>query len=273
MEWIKVLTLGVVQGLTEFLPVSSSGHLVIFQHLFGMREPELLLDICLHVGTLFAVVVVFFPEIRNILGTVIRFPVLLREAGGLRVLYEQNEEVRITAFIIAGSVPTAFLGVLFSKYADLIFGSLRIVGSVLILTGTFLWLTRFTSPRRSLKAMTVWDALIVGLVQGLAIIPGISRSGATIATALFLGIDRKVAGRYSFLLAIPAILGALVLGLDTSVVNTSVAPAMIAMGTLTAGIVGYLALVVLLRIVDRGRLYYFAPYCVVVGCSTIFLSF
>jgi len=270
LEILKVLVLAAVQGLTEFLPISSSGHLVLMQNLLGMREPELLLDICLHVGTLLSVWVVFWAEIRNIIVTLIKLPGLIRSAGGLAPLLAENETVRITALIVVGSVPTAILGLLFRKVADQIFGAVWIVGAMLLITGSLLWFTRrLQIEGRPVKAMGAKDALTIGLTQGLAILPGISRSGSTIAMALFLGIDREVAGRYSFLLSIPAIMGALVIGLDPSLTHTTVPIGVLLAGIATAGIVGYAALKILLRMVKMGRLYYFAPYCWLLGLAAL----
>lgn len=266
MDWIRALILGIVQGLTEFLPVSSSGHLVLLQNLFGLKEPELLFDVCVHVGTLVAVGAVFQREIRNILMSLLRIASLKRASGSWRALYDQNEEIRIVALIIVGSIPTALLGLLFKDAVDTIFGSVGIVGWMLLVTGTVLWLTRKTAASgRSLNKTAIRDALIIGLVQGLAIVPGISRSGSTIAVALFLGIDREIAGRFSFLLSIPAILGALVLSFDSSLSHTSMQTEVILLGVFVAAIVGYGALKVLLRLVKKGRIYRFAPYCWLIG--------
>jgi undecaprenyl-diphosphatase len=270
MEPIYAVTLWVVQGLTEFLPVSSSGHLVLFQNLFGFTEPELLFDISLHVGTLLAICLVFYRELGSLLTTLVRLPRLLTAAGGLRPLFAENQDVRLAALIVLGSIPTAFLGLIFHRVADRIFGSVGIVGVMLLITGTLLWLTRRPAGRsRLLPQVHTRDALTIGLVQGMAILPGISRSGSTICAALFLGIDRELAGRYSFLLSIPAIIGALALGLDGSRADSSVPVAMMLLGGVTAAVTGYVALRVLLRVVRQGRLYRFAPYCWAVGLAAL----
>ncbi len=274
MNWIEAVVLGIVQGLTEFLPVSSSGHLVLFQHLFGLVEPELLFDICVHVGTLAAVLIVFYRDILEMLKTLVRLPELVRQSGGIRALFTQNPDVRLMAMIVIGCIPTAVLGVIFAKMAEALFGTIWLVGIALLITGTFLWFTRQRKTvGRPIKEMTLKDALIIGLVQGMAIIPGISRSGATISAALYLGVDRELAGRFSFLLAIPAIIGALVLGLDSEAFHTSLPAGTILLGSLAAAVVGYLALVVLLKMVRKGQLYRFAPYCWVVGAVAVMASF
>lgn len=274
MDSFQAVILGIIQGLTEFLPVSSSGHLVLFQHIFGLKEPEVLFDICLHVGTLMAVVVVFFKEILHIVTTLVKIPSMAKSSGGILPLFNINTDVRIAVLIVIGSIPTAIMGFLFKEIAEHLFGSTLIVGMMLIVTGTFLWLTRnIVSEGRPLKQMTIKDAAIIGLVQGLAIIPGISRSGSTISAALFLGINREVAGRYSFLLSIPAILGALVFGLDDPEIGTSISMGMIAAGTFASAVVGWIALKILLGMVKKGQLYRFSPYCWIVGLITLVVGF
>lgn len=275
MEPLQAIFLGIIQGLTEFLPVSSSGHLVLFQNLLGFKEPELLFDICLHIGTLIAICIVFFQEIKTIFMTLVHLPGLAKAAGGYKSLYERNEQVRITALIVMGTIPTALLGILFHKVADQIFGAVWIVGIMLVVTGSLLWFTRYvnTTTGRPIGRFTAKDALVIGLTQGLAILPGISRSGSTISVALFMGIDREVAGRYSFLLSIPAICGALILGLDSSIGQTAISAKAILMGTISAAIIGYISLKILLRIVKRGKLYYFAPYCWLLGFAALIWNF
>ncbi|HHP7233056.1 MAG TPA: undecaprenyl-diphosphate phosphatase [Desulfobacterales bacterium] len=267
--WQAVL-LGIVQGLTEFLPISSSGHLVLFQNLLGFREPELLLDICLHLGTLAAVLIVFQRDIRDILATLIRLPVLAGPAGGFKALLRQDPHVRICFLIGVGSLPTAVLGLLFHRLADRIFANVTLVGAMLLVTGSLLWFTRRARPAaRPLQHMRSRDAAWIGLAQGLAILPGISRSGATISTALYLGIDRRLAGRFSFLLSIPAIVGALLLEIKSADLHASATATAIVLGTVAAGISGYFALVVLLRLVEKGKIQYFAPYCWLLGCAAL----
>ena len=271
---LQSVILGIIQGLTEFLPVSSSGHLVLLQNLFGIMEPELLFDISLHIGTLIAIFIVFYREIRSILQTLLSLPALIKSSGNLKSLFAHNEEIRIAALIIIGSIPTAILGILFHKIVDQIFGSVWIVGVMLLVTGTLLWFTRQISTEgRPLIKVSIRDVLMIGVMQGLAIMPGISRSGSTISIALFLGINREIAGRYSFLLSIPAILGAMIIGLDSTIIQTNIPVRTILLGTVIAAIVGYIALKILLRIVKQGHLHYFAPYCWLLGVATLIWSF
>jgi len=270
MDPVQAFILGVLQGLTEFLPVSSSGHLVIFQNLFGLKEPELLFDICVHVGTLTAVCAVFFHDIRSITGNLFRLPGLVERSGGLGRLFAVNKDIRIAGLILFGSVPTAILGLFFHSIVDEIFGSVWIVGCMLCVTGTLLWLTRKTRMQgREIENIRIRDALLIGLIQGIAILPGISRSGSTISVALFLGVNREFAGRFSFLLSIPAIIGALLISFDSSATSGSASIATILSGTAAAAAVGYVSLKILLRLVKKGQIHQFAPYCWLLGAAAL----
>lgn len=274
MDLFQAVSLGITQGLTEFLPVSSSGHLVLMQNIFGLKEPELLFDVCLHMGTLLAVLAVYFKDIRDLLITLFMTPKKAKQAGGLKSLYENDEDFHLGVLIVCGSIPTAILGLLFSDQADKLYGSVALVGVALLVTGIALWMTRFMTRRgRPQIEMRLVDALVIGIVQGFAIIPGISRSGSTIATALFMGVNREVAGRFSFLLSLPAILGALVMSLDAETIATSAPPLLTLIGSLAAAVVGYLALVLLLKLVENGKFFYFAPYCWVVGLIAFLKAF
>ncbi len=269
----EAILLGAVQGLTEFLPISSSGHLVLFQQLLGFRQPEILFDVCLHVGTLAAICVVFFKDIVQILTTVLRLRSKSSAAGGLPNLYRTDETVRIAALIVIGSLPTAVLGLLFHQFAERIFASVALVGVMLLVTGCLLWFTRrAVGHSRPVLRLTAKDALLVGLAQGMAVLPGISRSGATISAALYVGVDRDTAGRYSFLLSIPAILGALVLEADASISQANIPVGIMVVGATAAAVIGYAALRILLFVVHRGKLYRFAPYCWLAGATALLLG-
>ena len=274
MEPLQAVILGIIQGLTEFLPVSSSGHLVIFQRLFGLTEPALFFDASVHVGTLAAVIVVFQKEIRTLIISSIRFAILFaKKKYGLDSIYKDHD-VKFVLLIMVASIPTGIMGLLFHQKADQLFSSVAIVGGMLIATGFVLWSTRWVKlESKSMDNFSIKDALIIGVVQGIAIIPGISRSGSTIAAGLFLGLSRKTAARFSFLMSIPAILGAEVL----SLLNLSVQPGftlkVTIIGTVVSCITGYCALKMLIYIVNKGRLYLFAPYCWVAGSLALILIF
>lgn len=275
MNPVQAVILGVVQGLTEFFPVSSSGHLVIFQQLFGLREPALLFDVCVHVGTLLAVVAYFYKDIKNLIAAFFRFLKNLAAGGAKDSAAGEDPDLKMVALILVGTIPTGILGFGFHQMADQLFASLPVVGLALLLTTGLLVATRLVTARgRDILAFTVLGAVVVGVAQGLAVVPGISRSGATIATCLILGLNRDTAARFSFLLSIPAILGALLLSLlsgsDTWGEFTA---ATLILGTLISAGVGYAALATLIKIVRHGRLYYFAPYCLLLGLLTLGFGF
>ncbi len=277
MNPVQAIVLGVVQGLTEFFPVSSSGHLVIFQHLFGLKEPALLFDISVHVGTLLAVGVYFFSDIARLFKSLFRFVAAAFSPGAKPMAAGAGDpDLRMIALLAVATIPTGILGLGFHRIADQLFASLLVVGTALFCTAALLLGTRLVKTKgRSIMAFTVYGALMVGIAQGLAVIPGISRSGATIAACLLLGLDRDMAARFSFLLAIPAILGALVLSLASAGPGgpAELFSLPILLGTVTSAGVGYLALASLVRIVRHGRLFYFAPYCVLLGVITLVMGF
>lgn len=273
MDLIQAIILGIVQGLTEFLPVSSSGHLVIFQHLFGLKEPELVFDIAVHVGTLIAVIIYFKKELAGIIHAL--FDMTRRLVKGDATVSDawSDPEVRMALLIVLGSIPTALIGIGFHRIADQIFSSVRVVGLMLLVTGAVLWLTRWVkNTNRDIGQFPVAKALMVGLVQGLAILPGISRSGSTIAVGLFLGLKRDLAARYAFLLSIPAISGAALLAARDVSQGGTYSLTIIAVGIISAAIVGYLSLKMLVYIVNKGQLHLFAPYCWLVGVLALYLG-
>ena len=273
MESFQALILGIVQGLTEFLPVSSTGHLIIFQHLFGLDEPQLFFDICVHLGTLMAVLIVFWKDVRQLLRSLrlLLWSIFVKDAHFEHIF--ENSEYKMLLLIFFGFFPTALLGVVFHEVGQQFFSSILVVGFMLIITGLLLWTTRRVKQEGGgLECFSIRTALIIGLVQGMAIMPGISRSGSTIAAALFLGLSRELASKYSFLLAIPAILGAGILSLHGMFNHPVQVNKAVLLGSATSFIVGYFALILLLRMVKKGRLYLFAPYCWVAGIAALVIG-
>jgi undecaprenyl-diphosphatase len=275
MNYTEATILGIIQGLTEFVPVSSSGHLVLFQHLFGLKEAELFFDVCVHLGTLLAVIVVFHREIRNIIAALWRLISLAGQKETILQQIESDPDLKMALLIVIGSIPTAILGLAFHGIADQLFSSSFFTGLMLMVTGLLLWLTRRAKPGErgtDIEGFSRTKAFIIGMVQGLAIIPGISRSGSTISIGLLLGIERETAARYSFLLSIPAIVGAGALSFKDSLSQTDLAIWLSLLGAAAAALVGYGALKMLLSVVKKGRLYVFAPYCWLVGILAIVFS-
>lgn len=249
-ETVAAVLLGIVQGLTEFLPVSSSGHLVLFQQWLPVTGDHIAFDLALHIGTLVPVFVVYRRDLLQIVRDVVAGQGPWRERLG----------VRLAAFIVLGSVPTGLIGLLFEDWFEAAFSNPLSIGIAFAVTGTVLYLTRFArTGQDGLGRMKPWQALVVGLAQGLAITPGISRSGSTIAAGIFIGLRRDLAARYSFLLSIPAIVGAFALKAgDLQGTHAALSPLLA--GFLAAAFSGYLALRVLLRLVDSGDFARFAWY-------------
>ena len=275
MNYTEAILLGIIQGLTEFLPVSSSGHLVLFQHLFGLKEAELFFDVCVHLGTLLAVIIVFRQEIKNIIFAMMRLLFSTGPKKSALQKIESDPDLKLALLIVIGSIPTAVLGLMFHNIADRLFSSPFFTGLMLMVTGLLLWLTRRANTGAGgthIEGFSRTKAFVIGIVQGLAIIPGISRSGSTISIGLLLGINRETAARYSFLLSIPAIVGAGLLSLKGSLSETDPVIWLSLWGAAAAALVGYAALKVLLGIVKKGHLHLFAPYCWLVGILAIVLS-
>jgi len=262
---LSALLLGLLQGFTEFLPVSSSGHLVLAQSLIpGFSQPGVLFDITLHLGTLVAVCIYFWSDLWAMLLAL--FSTQGREGAEMR---------RLLWLLIAGSIPTAIIGLVFRKEFEAMFTDLYGTGIWFIITGTLLFVTdRVTTQGRTLASMNVFDALIIGIAQGLSIIPALSRSGSTIAAGVFLGLDRQLLVRYSFLLSIPAIAGAFLLELFSHLhtAGEGFDPLAYGVGTLAAGVVGYWSIAVLLNMTRSRRLSMFGYYCVAIGVLALLLA-
>ena len=275
MTYAQALLLGVIQGLTEFLPISSSGHLVLVQQLLGLHEAQLSFDVSVHVGTLAAVILYFRQDIFSIIVDLTRW--LRRNLTRRNAPAPRTPYVRLAGLIILGSIPTAIIGLALKGAADRLFASPLTTGMMLLITGGLLFATRFgpgadRDAGRSLQELTLKDSLVMGLTQGLAVMPGISRSGSTIAIGILTGIRHETAARFSFLLSIPAISGAALLVLKDAVRQGGVHLPTCLTGGITAFVVGYAALALLVFLVQKGRLHLFAPYCWIIGVVAIAVS-
>ena len=270
MQWLwPSLVLGLVQGLTEFLPVSSSGHLVLGQHLLRFSPPSLLFDITLHVGTLLPVVWLYRADLWAILRS-------LGRLGQARRAWQEDRGLRLLVCVALGTLPTGLMGAALNDLFERLFSSPAVVGVMFLITGGILMASRLSrapqtdeEPADSHLTLTPLRALAVGVAQGLAITPGISRSGTTISAALLLGIERTMAARFSFLLAIPAILGAVALhARHVGSADRGLLPIYLA-GALVAAASGYLALKWLVGLVRRGALCRFAYYLWPLGIGVL----
>jgi len=255
MAGLVVAILALIQGLTEFLPVSSSGHLVVAQELLGWKEDNVLLDAVLHLGTALSIVVVFRKDIAALIaGATAKDP--SRRAGSLKY----------AGWIVIGSIPAGLAGILFQDFFERLFLNARAAGGLFLLTAAILFLSRIR--RKSSSPLSLPKAGIIGLAQALAVLPGVSRSGTTISTALLLGADRKEAGRFSFLLGLPIIAGAALWKLK-DLNGASLSPGLLLAAFAMSAAVGVVALKILLRFVERGRLHYFGYYLVVLGLACL----
>jgi undecaprenyl-diphosphatase len=258
MSILKSIILGIVQGITEFLPISSSGHLVIFQKLLGFKEPQLLLNVFLHFGTLIAVIIFYWDDIKRLLA----------------LNFEYNRE---RLLIILATIPTAIMGFGLKDIFEGLFGSIVAVGIALLITGILLWLVENINinSNKSILELSWWHAILIGIAQGMAITPGVSRSGITIVAALFLGLSRKSAARFSFLIFIPAVVGATFLEtldiIETGILEMNFLALLL--GTIVSAVVGYLSIKLLLKILEDDRLNYFAYYVWSLGALILIINF
>ncbi|MBP8973970.1 MAG: undecaprenyl-diphosphatase UppP [Anaerolineae bacterium] len=268
MDLFKALVLGILQGATEFLPISSSGHLVLVPWWLNWSEPPLIFDVVVHLGTLMAVLVYFWRD----------WLALLRAgAHALRSRTVQDPDTRLLLLIVLGTVPAAVVGALLEDAFETTFSKPSLVAAFLLVTALLLFLSeRVQTGRRGLEDLTTRDALVVGTAQALAILPGLSRSGSTIAAGIMRGLPRAVSARFSFLLATPIILGTgAKQGFDVITGAEEVSRALIgplAVGFAAAAVVGFVCIWGLLRLLQRRRLYGFAAYCAVFGALSLLVA-
>ena len=264
----RAVLLAIVQGITEFLPVSSSGHLVVIKAMLGAESPGAMWEVALHLGTLIAVLLVFRRELKNI---TVGFCAGLADLGrhGTRRVWQDRPDFRMAGYILLGTVPAGVVGLVFGGRIERLFSQPMLSAVMILVTGGILSLTRPHSLVRPQGRVRLLDSLWIGAAQAAALLPGISRSGTTISMGLMRGIRRQDAARFSFLLAVPATLAAAVAQLPK--IGRLPGSEMLAMvtGLCVAAVTGYLALRLLLRVVDRGKLHYFAYYCWAAGAGAI----
>ena len=261
MSLFEALVLGIIQGLTEFLPVSSSGHLEIVKAIFASKtvpEESMLMTIVVHFATALSTVVIFRKDIAEILKGLLQF--------------KWNEESQFSVKIILSMIPAALVGILFEEEIEKLFGNnILLVGIMLLVTGVLLFLA--DKAKTTDKQVGMGNALIIGISQAIAILPGISRSGATISTSVLLGIDREKAARFSFLMVVPLIFGKMakdILSGDISYVTSDLTPLIVAF--VAAFVTGLFACKLMIRLVKKSQLKYFAFYCFVVGVVALLIS-
>jgi undecaprenyl-diphosphatase len=260
MDWLEALILGIIQGLTEFLPVSSSGHLELGKHILGVEYTEnLTFTVIVHGATVLSTIIVFWKTIVELFKELFKF--------------QWNESTKYIAKIALSMLPVLIVGLFFKDEVESLFtGNILFVGIMLLITAALLAFTYYAKERE--KDISFKDSFIIGIAQALAVIPGISRSGATIATGLYLGNKKEFIAKFSFLMVLVPIIGANIkdlLDLDMSVQSSiSITPLII--GFVAAFATGLLACTWMIKIVKRGKLIYFAAYCLIVGSIAIIYS-
>lgn len=259
MSVIEALILGIIQGLTEFLPVSSSGHLELGSYFLGVQsEDNLLFSILVHGATALSTIVVFRKDILEIIQGLFK--------------YQWNDETSFAAKILLSMIPVGLVGVLFEDQIEALFGGkILLVGVMLLVTAALLAFTYFSQKHEG--SVTFKSALIIGLAQAIAILPGVSRSGSTISTALLLGVNKEKAARFSFLMVLPPIIGAMLLKtkdlIEAPELATGLPVTSLVVGFIAAFVAGLLACNWMISIVKKGKLIYFAVYCGVVGLGAV----
>lgn len=259
MDWLQALILGIIQGLTEFLPISSSGHLEIGKAILGVKEhKDITFTVVVHGATVLSTIVVFRKDILQLLKGLFQF--------------RWNEETIYVSKLLISMVPVVFVGLLFKETIENHFiGNILLVGCMLLVTAALLAFTYYAKPRE--KKVSFWDSVIIGIAQAVSVIPGISRSGSTIATGLLLNNKKENAARFSFLMVLLPIIGANAKDLlDNDGLTASISPFVLIIGFLAAFISGLLACKLMLNIVKKGKLIYFAIYCLIVGGVAIIYS-
>ncbi len=283
MSLIQAILMGVIQGITEFLPVSSSGHLAIFSNIFGINtDTGMLFEVMLHLGTLIAVFTVYWRDIAQLfiegIGICIDFIMnivhLIKREERIRII--RNSHRKFVMLIIVTTIPTAIIGLLFDDLVSQASNTLLVPGICLILNAVILLVVgSLPGGKKKVKKTSYLDALAVGTAQGVAVLPGISRSGSTICACLGLGLKREFAVKYSFIASIPVILGANILELRhfTTAMASGSELLYYVVGMIVAAVVGYICIRIMIYLVSNRKFSYFAYYCGIVGIISLIFYF
>ena len=285
MSLWKAILLGLIQGITEFLPVSSSGHLAIFQYIFKVNtDTGMLFEVMLHLGTLISVCIVFWKDIRKLFIEGIH--ILVDAFVNLKIKFTKSDEKyrrivtnayrKFVLLILATSVPTALIGLILNNVMEAATNSLLVPGICLIINAIILLVVgSLPGGKKKVKKTSYKEAAVIGVAQGLAVLPGISRSGSTISACLGLGFDRSFAVKYSFIASLPAIIGANLLELRHfgEAVSSGGEILYYVAGMIVAGIAGYICIRIMMRVVSEKKFSYFAYYCAIVGVISLIFHF
>lgn len=285
MSLFQAILLGLIQGLTEFLPVSSSGHLAIAQYIFNINtDTGMLFEVMLHLGTLIAVCIVFFKDIKKLViegihilvDVAANIKIRLGHGNGKKRRIVTNAYRKFVLLVLTTTIPTGIIGIIFNRFMDAATSSLLVPGICLIINAIVLLVVgSIPGGNKKVKATSYKDAAVIGVAQGIAVLPGISRSGSTISACLGLGFDRSFAVKYSFIASLPAIIGANILELRH--LGDAVADGgnilFYLVGMIVAGVVGYVCIRVMMYMVSEKKFSYFAYYCAIVGVISLVFHF
>ena len=268
MNIFQAIFLGALQGITEFLPISSSGHLVLFEEFFKINAQNLIsFDIVLHLGTSISILIFFRKDLIEIIKNVFNF------IFG-KIKWKDSPDLMLVVYIVLATIPAVVVGFIFKDYIELTFRNIKTVSIMFIILSLFFLVSEFIYRKNYKKSnnLTIWKVLFIGVMQSIALIPGISRSGSTISAGIITGIDREKSARFSFLLAIPVILGAgIIIGLKDlvsgDVTNVSISPYFYLIGFLSSFIFGYLSVSFLMKFLKTRSLLLFSAYLFIVGVS------
>jgi undecaprenyl-diphosphatase len=276
MTYLQAIILGVVQGLSEFLPISSSGHLALLQYFFNIKGDKVVMfTVMLHMGTLISVFIMYWSDIWALIKELFITIADLVRGRGLKL--DERPVRKLGLMIIVSTIPTAIMGFAFNDFFESLYSNIALIGCGFIITGFMLYFAeKFGAAKKDIQQMNFRNAIFVGVLQGVAIAPGISRSGSTMVGSLTVGLKREFAVKYAFLISIPAILGSFVMEFKSAYTtiqqNTSMA-GIIALGVIIAAVSGIIAIKAMIKVVSNKKLKYFSYYVWALGAAVIIYSF
>ncbi|OGD16435.1 hypothetical protein A2V47_03515 [Candidatus Atribacteria bacterium RBG_19FT_COMBO_35_14] len=270
---MSLILLGLVQGLTEFFPVSSSGHLVIAKYFLQIHLPGAAFEAFLHFGTVLAVILLFRKEIKGLVISFFDSIYKLFQGENILNIFKNNSSSKLAWFLVISTIPAAIIGYTFSSYFEILFGKPIIASFMLTITGTLLWLGNkyYTGGNKNISEITYKDAIIIGAAQAVAIFPGISRSGLTVIAGLSRNLDREFAARYSFILSVPIILGASMFKVR-ELSSLNIDSSILILSGLAAAISSYGAMKIFIRLLKNRKIYFFSYYLWIISGLTIWIS-
>ena len=270
IEFLKMILMGIIQGTSEFLPISSSGHLAVLERVLGFEEPGLFIAQMLHFGTFLSVLFVFRKDVLNLIKEFINLIVNLFKKDRKKI----NGDQKIALYIIVASIPTAIIGVAFKDTFESFYSNMKFISFMFLITAVLLYFTDYFSGTKNIYDVNIFGPIGIGMVQGLAILPGISRSGSTIFAATSIDIKKSEAAKFSFLLSLPATFGAFILGIRDMVKAGESASFSIPLivGVVVSFVVGVLSLKFLLDLINKNKLKYFSAYLLIIAIITFFIK-